>query len=753
MIRRTVGPSIFFILVLTVFIPPAILNIEQYGVLTKTYVDYYSSYIDHQAFNITSDLDFSTQGWPGNGSITSPYRIENLNITGNSTCVWIQNTTSYFIIQHCLFTGNYEYEYISQPLAPLTLSNVSNGMILENTFVDCMTAISVLNAISLEISKNTLQANQIGIWCRNVNSTLITTNTQIEHGVGEGISLYWCEGCLISYNKFGNVTFNGIEMSACTSCNITGNEINGTIVEMALSWIGIDIWYGIDCRISDNSISRFGLYGVALFSGLNDIIISNTITQTFLGIHIESDYCVVQENTLIANQVAVELINSNNSEIAKNTIQGKSKIYSSGISIHGGSSCNITENTLTRLESGLVIQGARRFYIEQNSVDEARYGIIFSWSGATGFNRDVLDGPFTDCDIVNNNFNDGGIYPTIENYYSWNFSSVHFENNLVHGRLIGFFHGLAGGIIHGESYGQIVMVGCDGVTLLGGDFHGIISDDTSYGYTDPGQATAIALIGCHSCSVSDLLVHNNTIGISLQQSTHCELSGIDGYHNSWIAAILRLSQYVTFTGCDISDNLKGIGFESTINSVLSNSNFSNNIEAINLVNSHNCTLLDNLMHHNGDGIFLGGSDMCTVKGNSLHNNGKGILLNSSSYCLIIENFVANSTSVGIVLDATSHSNEIYNNTFAYNSPNAVCEGSSNHWDNQIAIGNSWSDYNGEGPYIIDEDDQDNFPSLYITTTPVSWEIDPLIIIGAGFSVVLAALLVYLYHKRRIVIVD
>jgi parallel beta-helix repeat protein len=754
MIRRAVGPSLVFILVLAVLIQPAIPNTEYKLLPTEPLIDYYSSYMAHQAFNITSDIDFSNQGWPGNGSITNPYRIENLNITSNSTCVWIQNTTSCFVIQNCLFTPeNAESGYASQYLASLTLTNVSNGIILENTFAECIAAISVLNATSLEISNNILQADQIGIWCRNVNSTLITNNTQMEHGMSEGISLYWSEDCLISSNKFGNVTFNGIEISICTRCNITGNEINGNTSQMGLTWFGIDIWYGIDCRISDNLISNFDLYGLALFSGLNNRIVSNTITQNFVGIHIESEHCVVEENILPANQVAVELINSNNSEVEKNTIQGKSKYLSSGISIHGGACCNITENTFTELGNGIDMQGSWRFRIEQNTVDESRYGIVFTWVGVIGFYCEVSDGPFADCDIIDNIFNDGGLYPSIENINSWNFSTINFENNLVHTKPIGFFHDLVGGSINGESYGQIVMVGCDGISLSEGDFSAISSDTAIYGNIDPGQATAITLIGCNACSVRNIAVHNNTIGISFQRSTLCELSRIVGYYNSWTAAILWQSRDMTITECDINDNLKGIGIESTIDSIVGNSTLSGNNEAVNLVNSSNCTLIDNQLHRNGDGIFLGDSDMCIIKGNYLNNNGRGILLNSSSYCLIIENFVANNTGVGIALDATSHSNEIYANIFAFNSPNAICEGHSNHWDNQADTGNSWSDYNGEGPYIIDEDDQDNFPSLYTVTITPSWEIDPLILIGAGSAVALVALLVYLYHRRRIVIID
>ena len=39
------------------------------------------AYTSHPTINITSNSDFETQSWPGEGTSTSPYVISNLNIT------------------------------------------------------------------------------------------------------------------------------------------------------------------------------------------------------------------------------------------------------------------------------------------------------------------------------------------------------------------------------------------------------------------------------------------------------------------------------------------------------------------------------------------------------------------------------------------------------------------------------------------------------------------------------------------------
>ncbi len=101
------------------------------------------SYVTHEPFNITSDSDFETQAWPGNGSISNPYLIENLNITtDSSTAIWVMNTTRHFIIQNCLFVSPVNIYTLYQPVYPITLTNVSNGEIRGNQVVNSSAGIS-----------------------------------------------------------------------------------------------------------------------------------------------------------------------------------------------------------------------------------------------------------------------------------------------------------------------------------------------------------------------------------------------------------------------------------------------------------------------------------------------------------------------------------------------------------------------------------------------------------------------------------
>ena len=123
---------------------------------------YTISYDTHAPFNVTSNSDFETQGWPGNGSAISPYRIQNLNITSttNSTCIWISNTTSHFIIEDCWFTSTIDNYGLHQSLGPITLTNVSNGKVERNQIVDSRIAVSGYLLSNFSISDNSFSVSR-----------------------------------------------------------------------------------------------------------------------------------------------------------------------------------------------------------------------------------------------------------------------------------------------------------------------------------------------------------------------------------------------------------------------------------------------------------------------------------------------------------------------------------------------------------------------------------------------------------------
>ncbi|MBY8998692.1 MAG: right-handed parallel beta-helix repeat-containing protein [Candidatus Thorarchaeota archaeon] len=713
------------------------------------------SYISHVPFNITSDVDFESQAWPGNGSISNPYLIENLNITtNNSTCIWIMNTTSHFILQNCLFTSPVWNYTNFQSVYSITLTNVSNGMILGNQIVNSTTGISGYALSNCSISDNRFNVTERVIDVRFSNFTIILNNKQQFDPCHFGVSVTGCWNCTVSQNEFGNIISSGISAYGNYYSNFTENTLIATDLDL-YPWIGIEVWGGESCKVSHNEIVNFFWSGIDV-AGRHHLIEDNNVTSGNFGIHISATDCIVRRNNISDNSNSIVLVKANRTIVYENTITGRNGRYDTGIANYGGFDCEIHSNAITLVGLGIYLQGATEFNVSYNIVTDGRYGFVFGWYSNWG---GVLDGPSFDCDISNNSFDGGGLFPQIENYGSWDFDTIRFEDNTVNNRPIGFFAYLDGTGLDGDDYGQIFLLSCTDVILTEGDFYGISSDIGDL-YYDPGIASAITLLDCTGCEFGDIRFYNNTIGVNIQNSIDCLMLSLTGYDNSWAAMKILNSETIVIHGCYFRHNLKAIESDLSWDIRIFNCLIWENDEGIDLARSPNCWIDYNEVFENTDAILLDNSDECEVSDNSIYENSRGLLLNSSSDCLITSNTIANHSGVGISLDGTSHRNDIYQNTFVNNLPNAICEGSSNHWDDQVDTGNRWSDYSGEGPYIIDANDQDNFPIVDLPTATPPTGIDPgpkfpqyliaeVVLIGA----VVLVIIIVVVDRRRVIIVD
>jgi parallel beta-helix repeat protein len=137
----------------------------------------------------------------------------------------------------------------------------------------------------------------------------------------------------------------------------------------------------------------------------------------------------------------------------------------------------------------------------------------------------------------------------------------------------------------------------------------------------------------------------------------------------------------------------------------------------------------------GAGIHLVGANNNTIFGNLIANNHHGIgFYGESNYNKIIGNTLMDNER-GIYF-SQSYNNSIYDNSFINNTRqvyDSVWEQpwypqllSVNFWDN-CTTGNYWSNYNGtdtngdgigETPYVIDQNNQDNYPLMDKIEIPV-----------------------------------
>jgi len=145
----------------------------------------------HAPIRINSDGDFPGIATAGNGSAGNPWVIENFEIDGalSGNCIYVGNTTDYFIIQNCLLSnssGLVSQPYISD--AGIVLYNVQNGLIFNNT-ISNISGMEGFNGgdaagVCLILSNNnTIQSNFV------VNITGGDYWTSCVQGIGWGIYL------------------------------------------------------------------------------------------------------------------------------------------------------------------------------------------------------------------------------------------------------------------------------------------------------------------------------------------------------------------------------------------------------------------------------------------------------------------------------------------------------------------------------------------------------------------------------------
>ncbi len=145
----------------------------------------------------------------GSGTIDSPWILENWSINGD---IFVQNTSDYFIIRHCLLTGKWTRGKIE-------LDNVTHG-VLENNIFEIN---GTYYGISLFQSPGNLVQNN---WCWNISNLAIDN---------KGIFLRGSDNNSLVGNFCANLGYCGILIQSSDNTSIINNTLQGMLK-------GIEIW-------------------------------------------------------------------------------------------------------------------------------------------------------------------------------------------------------------------------------------------------------------------------------------------------------------------------------------------------------------------------------------------------------------------------------------------------------------------------------------------------------------------------------
>ncbi|MHA1637356.1 MAG: right-handed parallel beta-helix repeat-containing protein, partial [Candidatus Thorarchaeota archaeon] len=210
-----------------------------------------SNLVPHDPFNISSNADFVSQGWPGSGSYGEPFIIEGLSIVSLNRCIYISDTTAWFIIRNCSFVSPVYYSDFSL----IEIDNSINGRIVNCTLFDSRSSIQLSMCKNFIISGSTFMNVSYGIRvedeCYSINienntfdlvrSTTITSYTSERIHVN-GNTFSECRSMVYSvsvdylefidnyqYSTIEASSYSGIYLSYCDNPEIRNNTIIGAI--------------------------------------------------------------------------------------------------------------------------------------------------------------------------------------------------------------------------------------------------------------------------------------------------------------------------------------------------------------------------------------------------------------------------------------------------------------------------------------------------------------------------------------------
>lgn len=626
-------------------------------------------------------------------------------------------------VLNCTFTDNkYGLELVSH----------SYGIFANNSFINCglfLDRFDGLSSCQHTMENNTVNGKELGYYWDEQNLLIDGTllgqiimancvNVTIENGtlwnssiaaqvaysknctlrnldigdVQEGIELADTQNCTVDLCNFTHIGFRGI----------VGKGVGDTISNNILSGVAVD-WSFSSSGGPAISIEGENIY----YNPGSYTIINNTVSNSYLGIHMDSEDCSAINNTVYDCEIGIGATEPG-TKILNNTLRDNF-------------------NTLS-IRDGCIIHGN---YFKNASQ-------FFDWSGGdnTSFCYNMLVNcswgfpvPGLNCTIVNNTF----INTELQLSGSIDAYRHTIEGNTVNGKPLAYIWNATSEVFNLDNYGQLILV--NGTDLR-------VSAETSI---------------------------NSYAGVHLAHSKDCVVEDVNFSDCFGTQVYVSSSDSIMIRNVTITDSYRSISIYNAVNITVYNNTLMNNMASIRSLYTPGTMIRDNLVEDCEWGIIVRGCDNASIINNTItRGSNYGIDIDSSygveilqnaireneaaginirSDCdnfAIIENAIVNNTLDGISLpnsdwwhsptfvnNGTITNNAIYdnggyginlqefatnitvyNNGIGWNEKGNARDNDttrSNVWDDGVSQGNWWSDYSGQGNYSIPSESVDRFP--------------------------------------------
>ncbi len=365
-----------------------------------------SAYTPHGPITITSDADFASQGWPGNGTESNPYVVEGLSIAAGGNCISISDTTVCFVIRDCLLTGGNSGDGVS-------LENVIRGRVEGCVISEKSNGVYLVHSSNNSVVNNTISHNDgDGVLVFNSSTNSVVNNT-ISDNSGDGVSLFdsstnntvvnntisqnYDDGIYLYDSSSGNSVVNNtisdnVDDGICLESSSNNCVVNNEFVNNGILILGTTLSDWFQTVTSNNTVNgKMLAYFTGLTGGVVDgsqygqvILVNCTGVRVQDGLFVKSaggiELAFSSSNILINNTISdnsdygVYLYSATNNSVVNNTISDNGD----GVYLGSSSGNSVVDNTISHNDDGVYLCSASDYNTVANNTisDNSNYGAL-----------------------------------------------------------------------------------------------------------------------------------------------------------------------------------------------------------------------------------------------------------------------------------------------------------------------------------------------------------------------------------------
>lgn len=231
------------------------------------------AHLASEPIQIVGDEDFEKLGFPGSGTRDDPYRIENLLILSNQTCIAIRDTRSWFEIVNCTLTSS------TKGRSGVHLTNVSHATITECHVTNMREGVYLLHSSNCTVLDCRLLGNARRGIAMETNTNITVSGNQIHDGDGDGIFISGRNReSKVSHNTLCRNNWHGVYLEAARDVEVSSNVVMD-------SMFGILLERSQNITFRDNELRRHSLGGLLFESSGHNVASGNRFYGCGLGVH------------------------------------------------------------------------------------------------------------------------------------------------------------------------------------------------------------------------------------------------------------------------------------------------------------------------------------------------------------------------------------------------------------------------------------------------------------------------------------